>query len=88
MTHNIPYGKIRNFLERGTTHPWYGEYDKDWWDEDLHLIETPYNMREMLVYVGTGNFKRLVWVIYFQNMFAAIEQKQRHKIRFKLRERF
>ena len=87
MTKNIPYGTIRNFIEHGTTRHLLGEYDKDWWDEDLHLIETPYNMREMIVYVGTGNFRRKVWLIYFQNMFSAIEQKQRHKIRFKLRER-
>ncbi|MDD4479602.1 MAG: hypothetical protein PHD64_11205 [Mesotoga sp.] len=87
MTHNIPYGEIANFLARGTTRPWYGEFDKDWWDEYIGLNGAPYNLAEISVYVGTGNFRRLVRVISFQNMFAAIEQKKNHKVRFRLRER-
>ena len=55
-----------------------------WYKEDLHIKEAPYNYHEMLVYVGVDNFKRLVWVIAYENMFNSIEQKMRHKVRFKI----
>ena len=55
-----------------------------WYKEDLHIKEAPYNYHEMLVCVGVDNFERLVWVIAFENMFNSIEQKKRHKVRFKI----
>ena len=55
-----------------------------WYKEDLHIKELPYNYHEMLVYVGVDNFERLVWVIACENMFNSIEQKMRHKVRFKI----